>query len=118
MQTKVMESAPRLEKRLHNSLLAKSSSGANIRNNLYTSSRRAWATVSLCKVVLQEANMATHPGSSPLEAQQPPLQPQNQFHAAPYCSDPECEHCKQLREVQELIRLHESAFAEPAQDHP
>ncbi len=28
-------------------------------------------------------------------------------HASPYCSDPDCRSCKELREVQEAIRLHE-----------
>ena len=26
-------------------------------------------------------------------------------HSSPYCSDPNCESCKQLRETQEAIRL-------------
>jgi len=30
----------------------------------------------------------------------------NQSHFTPYCSDPECESCSQLRETQEAIRLH------------
>lgn len=43
--------------------------------------------------------MATQP--SP---QQPP---DNKTHLAPYCSDPNCESCKQLRQTQEAIRLHQ-----------
>ena len=53
--------------------------------------------------------MASHPGSSPVK---PPQQP----HATPYCNDPECEHCKQLREMQELIRLHEPLQKGATQD--
>ncbi len=30
---------------------------------------------------------------------------QNTPDASPYCSDPNCESCKQLRETQEAIRL-------------
>lgn len=44
--------------------------------------------------------MASHPRSNP-------VQPAQQPHGAPYCNDPLCEHCKQLRDMQELIRLHE-----------
>src|SRR4051812_47464663 len=29
-----------------------------------------------------------------------------QQHASPYCSDPNCQSCKELREMQEAIRLH------------
>lgn len=32
-----------------------------------------------------------------------PNQPQP--HSVPYCSDPNCQSCKELREVQEAIRL-------------
>jgi hypothetical protein len=28
-------------------------------------------------------------------------------HGSPYCSDPNCQSCKELREVQEAIRLHQ-----------
>ena len=27
-------------------------------------------------------------------------------HGVPYCSDPDCEYCKDLRAMQEAIRLH------------
>ena len=27
-------------------------------------------------------------------------------HASPYCSDPNCKSCKELKEMQESIRLH------------
>ena len=54
--------------------------------------------------------MASHPGSIPV---QPPQQP----HATPYCNDPECEHCKQLRDMQELIRLHEPLQKVATQDN-
>jgi hypothetical protein len=33
-------------------------------------------------------------------------QSDNQPHALPYCADPNCQSCKELREVQESIRLH------------
>ncbi len=29
------------------------------------------------------------------------------MHGSPYCSDPNCQSCKDLREVQEAIRLHQ-----------
>ncbi len=36
----------------------------------------------------------------------PDLQPkQSTAHGSPYCSDPNCKSCKELREVQERIRL-------------
>jgi len=35
------------------------------------------------------------------QAQQP------QLHASPYCSDPNCQSCKDLRQVQDAIRLHQ-----------
>jgi hypothetical protein len=35
---------------------------------------------------------------------QPELE--RQKHGSPYCSDPNCQSCKDLREVQEAIRLH------------
>jgi hypothetical protein len=41
--------------------------------------------------------MATH-ATSPQQDQKPP-------HAIPYCTDPNCEYCKDLREMQEAIRL-------------
>jgi len=28
-------------------------------------------------------------------------------HGSPYCSDPDCKSCNELREVQEAIRLHQ-----------
>ena len=28
-------------------------------------------------------------------------------HGSPYCSDPDCAYCKDLRAVQEAIRLHQ-----------
>ena len=28
-------------------------------------------------------------------------------HGSPYCSDPNCQSCKELWEVQEAIRLHQ-----------
>lgn len=54
--------------------------------------------------------MASHPRSNP-------IQPAQQPHAAPYCNDPLCEHCKQLREMQDLIRMHESPGEHPAESH-
>ena len=30
-------------------------------------------------------------------------------HSSPYCYDPNCKYCKELREVQESIRLHEAS---------
>lgn len=33
---------------------------------------------------------------------------QNKPHATPYCSDPECSACRQLRETQDAIRVHQS----------
>jgi hypothetical protein len=59
----------------------------------------------------QEANMASHPRSEAFEQQQQP-------HAAPYCNDPNCEHCRELQEMQELIRLHESPSASAKEDDP
>jgi hypothetical protein len=36
------------------------------------------------------------------------LQPnQANVHGSPYCSDPNCQSCKELREMQEAIRLHQ-----------
>jgi hypothetical protein len=52
--------------------------------------------------------MASHPASNPAHSQQQP-------HAAPYCSDPDCEYCKALHHIQELIRLHESSSGSPPQ---
>lgn len=37
----------------------------------------------------------------------PETVPQQPSHATPYCNDPDCKPCKELREMQELIRLHE-----------
>ena len=34
--------------------------------------------------------------------------PQAQKHGSPYCSDPNCQSCKQLREMQDAIRLHQA----------
>ena len=34
-------------------------------------------------------------------------QPDQQPHGSPYCFDPKRPHCKELREVQEALRLHE-----------
>ena len=42
--------------------------------------------------------MASQPISHPNKTAQP--------HATPNCNDPNCEYCKDLREVQESIRLH------------
>ena len=39
--------------------------------------------------------MASQPGPSPSEQ-----------NASPYCSDPNCQSCKELREMQDAIRLH------------
>ncbi|HEY7354015.1 MAG TPA: hypothetical protein VH596_14710 [Terriglobales bacterium] len=44
--------------------------------------------------------MASHPRSDPV--------PQQLVHAGPYCNDPDCEYCSELREVQDSIRLHET----------
>ena len=52
--------------------------------------------------------MASHPRSEPLQ-QQPP-------HASPYCNDPNCEYCRQLRELQDSIRSHELPSAGTASD--
>lgn len=38
---------------------------------------------------------------SDLQSNQVPM------HGSPYCSDPKCKSCKDLREVQEAIRLHQ-----------
>ena len=38
--------------------------------------------------------MATQPSSQPKEP-----------HGSPYCSDPNCQPCKELRAMQEAIRL-------------
>jgi hypothetical protein len=40
-------------------------------------------------------------------ASEPILQPekQSQSGGSPYCADPNCESCKELREMQEAIRL-------------
>ena len=35
----------------------------------------------------------------------PPDKKQSQ--GSPYCSDPDCPYCKELRDVQDAIRLHE-----------
>ena len=43
---------------------------------------------------------------------------QVQSHASPYCSDPNCESCKELREVQEAIRLHEPIPKKVSGTHP
>lgn len=41
-------------------------------------------------------------------ATDPPLpQDKKPPHAIPYCSDPSCEYCKDLRAMQEAIRLHQ-----------
>lgn len=42
--------------------------------------------------------MATHPTSP---------QDKNPPHAVPYCSDPNCPDCEDLRAMQEAIRLHQ-----------
>jgi len=49
--------------------------------------------------------MASQPKLTPLPVNQQP-------HDSPYCSDPECKHCEELRAVQESIRLLESAATE------
>ena len=41
--------------------------------------------------------MATQPTSQ---------QDQKPQHGVPYCSDPDCQYCKDLRAMQEAIRLH------------
>jgi hypothetical protein len=33
--------------------------------------------------------------------------PQKEPHAAPYCTDPNCVYCKELKEAQEAIRMHQ-----------
>jgi hypothetical protein len=38
-------------------------------------------------------------------ATKPTPQPQREPHGSPYCSDPNCESCKELREVHKAIRL-------------
>jgi hypothetical protein len=45
----------------------------------------------------------------PVQMASRPLSPQpdKQSHGIPYCSDPDCHYCKDLREVQEALRLHE-----------
>ena len=44
--------------------------------------------------------MASYPVPDP-SVQQP-------NHAAPYCNDPGCEYCQDLRAAQDTIRMHES----------
>src|SRR5215471_9993191 len=54
------------------------------------------ATVSCAiEVLVLEAVVASQPSPSPSQQQ-----------GSPYCSDPHCQSCKELREVQEAIRLH------------
>ena len=50
--------------------------------------------------------MSSYPVSGSPVHQQP--------HAVPYCNDPDCEYCKQLRDVQELIRMHNLAALDTA----
>jgi len=40
---------------------------------------------------------------------------QQEPHAAPYCNDPDCKYCKQLRDVQDLIRMHD--LPSPAEEN-
>lgn len=39
-------------------------------------------------------------------ATQAPSPHEKQPHGTPYCSDPNCPYCEELREMQEAIRLH------------
>ncbi len=39
-------------------------------------------------------------------ASQPKLQPDQPLPTSPYCSDPNCQSCKELREMEDAIRLH------------
>lgn len=66
---------------------------------LVASFRRAWATVSKLRTILEEPSMASQPVPKPDKQPGP--------HASPYCSDPHCTYCKTLRAVQEAIRVHE-----------
>lgn len=42
--------------------------------------------------------MASQPNPRPI--------PQEQQHGSPYCFDPNCQSCKELREMQNAVRLH------------
>ncbi len=51
--------------------------------------------------------MATFPNSSTHANQQQQTHTQQRTQGSPYCSDPDCISCRQLREMQEAIRLHQ-----------
>lgn len=44
--------------------------------------------------------------SQPTSQQQENTNPQP--HGIPYCSDPDCQYCKDLRAMQESLRLHQT----------
>lgn len=39
-------------------------------------------------------------------------QPENKTRLSPYCSDPHCESCSNLRKTQEAVRLHQPIIKE------
>ncbi len=65
----------------------------------YTSSRRACG-VGLFVQTDQRSALGGHMAS------QPKLQPDQPLPTSPYCSDPNCQSCKELREMEDAIRLH------------